>query len=384
MLKILPKFKFFFLAASLFSALLLCLVVFTPVKADDPTVTPTDGRKEDGNYIIDDNTPAVEIVFSGLSAGQKYTICFETDSDLCKSSPTPDVKKRENVEPVGGKIQLTVCGDEGDRVKEDCDQTDGDWFHAEKTYKVHLMDKDTKYVLDTASFYVGHWYPDLTFSPEKPTPNDPWNVTLTGHRYGDRGGEGCRFKYDLDLYINGNHSDDMDKNNIKPEQDISLKDTDSKTHNVNPQLEGSHMLDVTDDCKHFVLYRIRIEVKTGGGSHSIVKTTDTANVKDFVPKIQPDKPVPDQFMTPIGPVKTTPQGLAKFAVNVGVGIAGGIAFLLMVFGSYRLIFAGGDPEAVQQGRQIITAAIAGLIVIAFSVYILNLIGVAIFGLKIGT
>jgi hypothetical protein len=66
--------------------------------------------------------------------------------------------------------------------------------------------------------------------------------------------------------------------------------------------------------------------------------------------------------------------------NFAIGVAGGVAFLLMIFGSYRLIFAGGNPESVQQGREVITAAIAGLIVIVFSVFILKFINVSIFGL----
>jgi hypothetical protein len=86
--------------------------------------------------------------------------------------------------------------------------------------------------------------------------------------------------------------------------------------------------------------------------------------------------------TPFGPIPTDPQELASRFVSIAIGMAGGIAFLLMVFGSYRLIFAGGNPESIQQGKEIITAAIAGLIVIIFSVFILRLIGLSILGLPI--
>jgi len=87
--------------------------------------------------------------------------------------------------------------------------------------------------------------------------------------------------------------------------------------------------------------------------------------------------------TPFGQIPTDPAGIAKALLNLGVGVAGGIAFLLMIFGAYRLMFSGGDPEAIQQGRQVITAAIVGLLVIIFSVFILNLIGISVLGLKIG-
>ncbi len=67
-------------------------------------------------------------------------------------------------------------------------------------------------------------------------------------------------------------------------------------------------------------------------------------------------------------------------LNFAIGMAGGVAFLLMIFGSYRLIFAGGNPESIQQGKEVITAAIIGLLIIVFSVLILRFLGIAILGI----
>lgn len=67
-------------------------------------------------------------------------------------------------------------------------------------------------------------------------------------------------------------------------------------------------------------------------------------------------------------------------LNFAIGMAGGVAFLLMIFGSYRLIFAGGNPESIQQGREVITSAIIGLIIIVFSVFILRFLGITILGM----
>lgn len=79
-------------------------------------------------------------------------------------------------------------------------------------------------------------------------------------------------------------------------------------------------------------------------------------------------------------VNVVASGFASTFLSFGIGIAGGIAFLLMVFGAYRLIFAGGNPDAMQQGKEIITAAIAGLLVIIFAVFILRFLGFTILGL----
>ena len=45
-----------------------------------------------------------------------------------------------------------------------------------------------------------------------------------------------------------------------------------------------------------------------------------------------------------------------------------------------IITSTGDPIKLQAGRELLTAAIAGLLLLIFAVYILKLIGVEILGL----
>jgi len=76
------------------------------------------------------------------------------------------------------------------------------------------------------------------------------------------------------------------------------------------------------------------------------------------------------------PTKDTTQfvgWLLKFAIGIG----GGIAFLLMIFGGFKIITSSGNPEAVKAGQELITSALMGLIFIIFSVFLLQLIGVKI-------
>jgi hypothetical protein len=91
----------------------------------------------------------------------------------------------------------------------------------------------------------------------------------------------------------------------------------------------------------------------------------------------------ERVHTPFGDITVSPAGIAQAVLSLALGAGGGIAFLLMVFGSYRLIFSAGNPMAVQQGREVITAAVVGLLVILFSVFILRLFGIGILGLPIG-
>ena len=66
-----------------------------------------------------------------------------------------------------------------------------------------------------------------------------------------------------------------------------------------------------------------------------------------------------------------------FILRWAIGIGGGIAFLLIVFAGFQIMTSAGNPERLQAGRELLTSAIAGLILLVFSVFILRIIGVDI-------
>ncbi len=61
-------------------------------------------------------------------------------------------------------------------------------------------------------------------------------------------------------------------------------------------------------------------------------------------------------------------------VNYSIGIGGIIAFILIIFGAFQIILSAGNPDRVKAGKEMITSAIAGLLLIIFAVFILKLIG----------
>ena len=71
---------------------------------------------------------------------------------------------------------------------------------------------------------------------------------------------------------------------------------------------------------------------------------------------------------------------SKFTLGWGIGIAGGIAFLLILYAGFMIMTSTGDPRRLQAGRELLTAAIAGLLLLIFAVYVLRLVGVEILGL----
>ncbi len=80
------------------------------------------------------------------------------------------------------------------------------------------------------------------------------------------------------------------------------------------------------------------------------------------------------IQTAIGCIPTDIKVLIPFLLPWLFGIAGGIAFLLILFGAFQILTSAGNPEKVQNGQQIITNAVIGLLFIIFSVFIINLVG----------
>lgn len=69
-----------------------------------------------------------------------------------------------------------------------------------------------------------------------------------------------------------------------------------------------------------------------------------------------------------------------FMLRWGLGLGGGIAFLLIVYGGFMVTTSAGNPQRLQAGRELITSAVAGLIMLIFSVFVLRVIGIDILGL----
>ena len=63
-----------------------------------------------------------------------------------------------------------------------------------------------------------------------------------------------------------------------------------------------------------------------------------------------------------------------------IGIGGGIAFVLIVYAGFMIMTASGNPERIKAGQELMTSAIAGIILLIFAIFILKLVGVDILGL----
>lgn len=84
--------------------------------------------------------------------------------------------------------------------------------------------------------------------------------------------------------------------------------------------------------------------------------------------------------TAIGCVPTDPSMLIAGTIRYISGFAGGIALLMMVFGSLRMLTSAGNADSLKNGREQFVSAIVGLLFVLFSVLLLQIIGVDILGL----
>jgi hypothetical protein len=82
------------------------------------------------------------------------------------------------------------------------------------------------------------------------------------------------------------------------------------------------------------------------------------------------------IQTALGCIPTKdPTQFVGWLLKFAIGIGGGIAFLLIVFGSIKVLTSAGNPENVRAGQEMITSALMGLLFIIFSLFLLELVGV---------
>ena len=84
--------------------------------------------------------------------------------------------------------------------------------------------------------------------------------------------------------------------------------------------------------------------------------------------------------TAFGCITTDASSFVGEILRIGIGIGGGVAFLLILFGGFQILTSAGNPEQLTAGRELVSSAIAGLLVIILSIFLLRLVGVNILGI----
>jgi hypothetical protein len=79
------------------------------------------------------------------------------------------------------------------------------------------------------------------------------------------------------------------------------------------------------------------------------------------------------LMSALGCIETYPMRFLYSVRQLILGIAGGIAFLLMIVGAFFILTSQGNPERLQRGKEILLGSLTGILFIIFTWFILNLI-----------
>lgn len=78
--------------------------------------------------------------------------------------------------------------------------------------------------------------------------------------------------------------------------------------------------------------------------------------------------------TAIGCIHTSPAEFVKDVMTFVIGISGGLAFLLMILGAFQMLTSAGNPDTLRAGRERLTSAVIGLLIVIFATLLLQIIG----------
>lgn len=73
-------------------------------------------------------------------------------------------------------------------------------------------------------------------------------------------------------------------------------------------------------------------------------------------------------------------GFIRSLLGIIIGLGGGVALLLILYGIFIVTTSAGIPEKLKEGKELITSAIAGLLFIIMAIFLMNLIGIKILAL----
>jgi len=358
------------------------------------TKAKTEGLPDSGLDEITENTFLVEVTFDGLGTqGDKpFRIC--PTRDCIETGAAEGSNGLMRMHDNGGKVVVDVCGkgkdlkanytNEKNEEKISCGL--GRDFFGARTYNIAIYPPGDDYEepLATATFQVGHAYTAKpVFSPMKPKNTSNLKVKICGNRYPASRDDRNRIDIDFNPLGGGPDPEDPPPDLRIPEDDGCYEDI-SLPWSGGTLSTGRYVFEISWAKESFVHWRATVIVTTDGSETiKIVQgAQEGGSAEEFVPGYYPEPDNPVEVQTPFGVIQTSPQGIAAAILSLAIGVAGGVAFLLMIFGAYRLMFAAGNPESIQQGREVITAAVAGLILIIFAVFILRFLGVSVFQLVI--
>lgn len=314
---------------------------------------------------VNENTATATLKFDDLVAGKDYYFTTVQDG----SGNTTSLKGKTKADSTS--ISFDVCGAANNFLKTGCG--DGDWFNGGKKYtaKISVEDGGTLKSLGEKSFTVTPFTPEIKISPTSPKPTDQLTVTITGSRR--PAGNADRNKYSFNL--KGKAPDGTSINTSNP-GDVTVPPSGTVESKFGPLQNGDYTLEIKYSGR--TIKTIALKIRDNGGS---VDSNGGSGGVSTEPGVnlcaQNPGEVATTCKTALGDIPVDPVGLTQKVLSISLGLAGGIALIFMVYGSIKILISSGDPKKIGEGRDIIVAAVSGLIFLILSVLILKFIGISI-------
>lgn len=323
--------------------------------------------------VLDENAAKAKITFSGLPTGQNYSVCIATSADafiidlLTVKGDGSCSDKTDFTITNGSEWSIIVCGEKYGLIhpvlglQKNCGSND--YFHVYSyrfelaSYTNAVIGRAYRSIIDS-KFSVDPFTPKVIASPQKPTDKDTLKITINGSRR-PIDNKDKRNTYTLKLTRNDNV--------FKPgnPSDLIVKPDGTGETTFGPLQNGDYTLEINGawaDSKFHQTFSIKID-PNGGGFNS---------GSNLAPGSNPC--VGGTCQTALGPIKTDPAEFIKTVLGIATGLAGGIALIFMVIGSIKVLTSSGDQQKLTGGKDMIVAAVSGLLFLILSVLILRFIG----------
>ncbi len=313
------------------------------------TATPLNDAGDTIAVTLDENVAKLRLTISGITAG---------DYDIRVGGPILGTYHTNS-----NQLELIVCGD-GDYFKTDCDEND--YFHSQD-YDVKVWKAGTTFNVASKKITIAPYVPNIYLNAsENPTSSTIMAVNVDGHRRPTNLAK--RNTYDINLFGISGTGDPPDP------EDFVVGEVGIGEKEFGPLPEGSYQLDIFYDQEmDFALASFQIIVDDNGGGS--IGDIDTGTKGGLGAGGNPCTAAGCQ--TALGNIPITIKDLSENLLSIGIGAAGGLALILIVVGAIRILVSQGDQQKLNGGREMIVAAVAGLLFLIFATIILQFIGISI-------
>ncbi len=371
-----------------FFVLFFFLLALTSIFASKVNASVTYSPAKDA---IDETDFKVEITFDNLVPGKQYALCPTSNTkdclsnfELLKNSLGTVTVKSDGTVPT-----IPVCGQGYDKVKilRDCEKGK-DYFRGGNTYVLSLVALDTRYII-SAPFFVKYYFPEVKIINASFTPGVPISISVSqgelragSEEHDDRN----EYKATLKSVVRDFELNSEYVKISQPNTPITL--TVPKISDAGQLDPDTYFLYIKGgaDNEGVIFYQATVTVDSSDGQISDFIKNENLDVEDeadFLPPPPPPCATLGQFGqcvavdTAVGQIQTTPEGFVKSIFSLILGLAGGLALLLIIYSGFQLVTSRGIPEKLEGAREQLVSAIIGLVFIILSLTILQIIGVDI-------